>query len=243
MAKWTKDEMTVAFALYCIIPQPKIKKSNRILQQVCNNFNHSIDSLIMCMQNFAAIDPKSKVKGLVNWGKLHQEVWNEFKNDWGELSVQAEKITNLSLFDADPIRGARHLSALSDRPRVLRERQFFRSVVLASYQETCCVSGLMLPELLVASHIKPYSKCRTANERTTPGNGVLLNTFYDKAFDSGLLTILPDYTIRVSTRINPADSFAKVWLCDLDGEKIKTPTKFRPEREFLEYHNDIIFKR
>lgn len=51
--------------------------------------------------------------------------------------------------------------------------------------------------MLIASHIKPYSECRSEEDRVSPDNGICLNTF-DKAFDSGLITITPSMTVYVS---------------------------------------------
>ena len=37
---------------------------------------------------------------------------------------------------------------------------FFRDAVLSSYETTCCITGLAIPECLVASHIVPWSEER-----------------------------------------------------------------------------------
>ena len=103
---------------------------------------------------------------------------------------------------------------------------------------------MTLPTLLVASHIKPYSKCRTSSDRTDPHNGLLLNTFHDKAFDQGLITVTKDYSIRVAQKVKDYanDDFTKNCLAGLEGAKIILPRNFIPAIECLEYHNDIIFK-
>lgn len=102
---------------------------------------------------------------------------------------------------------------------------------------------MTLPAMLVASHIKPFRSCRTTSERTDPKNGLLLNTFYDKAFDGGLITVTPDYKIHVSTQVREQeDSFTKRWLIDLEGETIILPERFYPNKEALAYHNDVIFR-
>lgn len=64
----------------------------------------------------------------------------------------------------------------------------------------------------------------------------------DKAFDRGLITITPDYIVHVSSSLKSAsgdDSLA--WLKACDEKEIILPEKFVPQREFLEYHNDVIF--
>lgn len=242
---WSREDVLVAYALYCITPLNKINPSNKLIQQVAENFPHSIASLVMRMQNFSRIDPNSQKKGLSHTAKGDYIIFEEFKHDWGNLSYLAEQITGLTLFDADPINGAKPISALTNHRQVSRERHFFRSAVFAAYDNKCCVSGLALPRLLAASHIKPYRACRSSSERTDPTNGLLLNSFYDKAFDSGLITVDTKYIIHVSDTIKDLsyNEFTRQWLIGLEGNQIIRPARFVPQKEFLEYHNDVIFRR
>jgi putative restriction endonuclease len=41
--------------------------------------------------------------------------------------------------------------------KVRRGQQFFRQAILSAYGVRCCISGINVPRLLVASHIKPWS--------------------------------------------------------------------------------------
>ena len=45
---------------------------------------------------------------------------------------------------------------------------FFRSVVISAYNGKCCITGLNMPSLLIASHIKPWSDSDPETERTNP---------------------------------------------------------------------------
>ncbi len=218
-----------------------------MIRQVAEIRNLPIGSLVLRMRNFQFLDVSAKGidgKGMSHVAKLDKQIFEEFRNDWGSLSVQAENITGLALFDGTPEKGAKPISSLTNKNLVSRERHFFRASVFASYNNKCCITGLTIPTLLVASHIKPYSKCRTSSDRTNPHNGLLLNTLHDKAFDQGLITVLPDYTIRVAQRVKDmaSDSFTKSCLVDLEGRTIILPRNFIPAPECLEYHNDVIFK-
>jgi len=51
----------------------------------------------------------------------------------------------------------------------------------------CAVTGAGPAELLVASHIWPWSECESANERWSVDNGLLLNPNLDKLFDRGII--------------------------------------------------------
>lgn len=53
--------------------------------------------------------------------------------------------------------------------------------------ETCALTGITLPELLIASHIKPWRESDD-DERLDPANGLLLATHADKLFDRHLLS-------------------------------------------------------
>lgn len=245
--KWLRDDVIAAYALYCITPLNKINPSNKIIQQVAEARELSLASLVMRMRNFQYIDPAISgegKKGLGHVAKLDKEIFEEFRNDWGELSIYAEEVTGLAIFDADPEQGARPISSLTEKNKVSRERHFFRASVFAAYNNKCCITGLELPTLLVASHIKPYSECRGSAERTDPHNGLLLNTFYDKAFDQGLITVTKDYTIYVSKLVKEYsyNEFTRQWLIGLEGNQIIRSKTFLPDPECLEYHNDIIFK-
>ena len=107
---WSREDIIIAYALYCITPLNQIRPSNKLIQQVAEKFAHSTSSLVMRMQNFAAIDPNSKVKGATHVAKLDRAIFDEFKHDWGALSIQAENLTGLALFDANPLNGAKPLS-------------------------------------------------------------------------------------------------------------------------------------
>lgn len=52
----------------------------------------------------------------------------------------------------------------------------------------CSVTKCGLKEVLVASHIRPWSRCETAEQRLSPANGLLLTPNLDKLFDTGLIS-------------------------------------------------------
>lgn len=241
--KWSKEEVIVAYALYCITPLNKLNTSNLVIQQVSDLINPSLQSLVMRMRNFIALDENNKSKGLKNIAKIDREIYEEFKTDWKSLASFAEDFIGLSIFNTSPINGSKILSSLTDRYKVNKERQFFRASVFATYEGACTISGLTIPSLLTASHIKPYSACKNSNERTTPENGILLNAFYDKAFDKGLFTICPNFKIYITKELKHIDdSCVQNWLAILPSTSVFVPKRFCPRQEFLEYHNDMVFR-
>ena len=100
----------------------------------------------------------------------------------------------------------------------------------------CALSGIKIPELLVASHIIPWSK--SAEHRVDPRNGVLLNALYDRAFDRGLFTFDDDYKVVVSNAL-PADTP----LMNISGLSMALPERWRPTQDIMRFHRENIFIR
>ena len=246
-ARWAKEDIIAAYALYCITPLNKINPSNKLIKQVAEICNKSTSSFVMRMRNFQYLDPLANEggkKGLAHVAKTDKQIFEQFRNDWGNLSSEAESIIKLNIFEATPEKGAKRLSSLTDRNKVNRERIAFRKYVEAAYNSKCCISGMEIATLLRASHIKPFNQCKNTNERTNPRNGLLLNVLYDDAFDKGLITITKDYKIRVSDIVKEYsdNDFTKESIINLEGNKIILPRDCYPLPEYIEYHNDMIFK-
>jgi len=66
-------------------------------------------------------------------------------------------------------------------------QNLFRKRLLDIYKQTCPVTGIQLPILLRASHIKPWA-LSTSPERLDPANGILLAAHIDALFDNGLIS-------------------------------------------------------
>lgn len=247
---WTREEIIIAYALYCVTPLKKINIRNPLIRNAAEKINHSISSLVMRMRNFMAIDPDSKEKGCAHVAKTDITIFEEFRHDWYTLSLKAEEYLGFELFSDDgifaPLRGSKPISSITERSKVNKERAIFRDSVRATYECKCCITQIAIPELLIASHIRDYSKC-AQNQRVEPTNGLLLNTFHDKLFDKGLITVLPDYTIKLSETLknqaSPNNEFAARWIYGIEGTTIDIPKRFKPDAEYLKWHNQEKFAR
>jgi hypothetical protein len=89
--------------------------------------------------------------------------------------------------------------------RARRGQGLFRSRVLA-VEPICRVTGLDKPNLLIASHIKPWRACGTAEERLDGYNGLMLAPHADFLFDRGLLGFEDDGRVLFSSRLDDADA-------------------------------------
>ncbi|MFZ0821432.1 MAG: HNH endonuclease signature motif containing protein [Candidatus Acidiferrales bacterium] len=246
---WTREELTVAFNLYCKIPFGRIHNRNPLIIELSKAIGRSPSALSWKLANFARLDPalqKRNIAGAVHGGQGEIEIWNEFNNNWSKLAFESERLLSRMT------KGNMEISQLGQdfptgiaRDTTVRARVnqgFFRAAVLAAYDLRCCITGLSVPQLLIASHIVPWSI--DAANRTNPRNGLCLNALHDRAFDSGLLTVTPTFKVRVSRTLrgkNKSDVSLGRFLLRYEGVPISLPERFAPDVEFLRYHNEEVF--
>jgi putative restriction endonuclease len=250
--KWTREELILAFNLYCKIPFGQIHNRNPQIIELASLIQRSPSAVSWKLANFARLDPilqKRSIGGASHGSKADIDIWNEFNSDWDSLAYESEKLlaklTSKSLIHAIENEGDILPKEGKDREAVVRVRvnqAFFRSMVLAAHNHQCCITGLSIVELLNASHIVPWSKDK--ENRVNPQNGICLNALHDRAFDRGFITVLPNFTVKVSKHIKDikTDDAAIRFLKDYDGSKIRLPNRFLPQSEFLIYHNQNVFK-
>ncbi len=249
---WTRDELILTVNLYCKLPFGKMHKSTSEIIKFAELIGRTPTSIALKLGNFASFDPTLKergIKGASNASKLDKAIWDEFYDNWDEALLESEKlmakvknttVEKLNNVDLDdiPKEGL-------EKQRLVKTRlnqHIFRTIILATYNNQCCITGISNPELLIASHILPWSK--DEKNRMNPMNGLALNALHDKAFEVGLITIEADsYKIRISPKLNKknAPESIKQSFLDYDGKQILLPDKFLPDREFLKVHNDLKF--
>jgi len=247
---WTRDELILAINLYCKLPFGKLDRNTKEVKELALIIGRTANSVALKLVNFSSLDPSLQsrgIKGMGNASKLDKEIWNEFYNDWDVALIESEKL--LAKEKHTTIEKLNKVD-LADLPKEGKEKErlvkvrvnqcIFRTIMLATYNNSCCITGISNTELLIASHIVPWSK--DEKNRLNPMNGVCLNALHDKAFDCGLITIsAKDFTIKVSSKLkkNPTESIKYNFL-QLEGNKIFLPDKFLPAKEFLKIHNDYF---
>ena len=123
-------------------------------------------------------------------------------------------------------------------------QDYFRRMILANYSCCCAITGIEIPQLLLASHIIPWADKSHKKERLNPENGICLSSLYDKAFDKGLITISPDdYTVRLSSALREYETreYYDRHFGTISERQISLPTEYKPNRDFLAYHRDHVF--
>jgi putative restriction endonuclease len=219
--------------------------------------------------NFAAFDPKLQergVGGLANASRGDKAIWDEFHADWYGLSLKAFELregyaSRLSVAPPSPaVGGAQGVAPVdvilnevkdlvfpqgdSERITTVKARihqTFFRNVILSSYDNTCCVTGLNIPEALVASHIIPWAV--DESKRTDPTNGLCLSATWDRLFDRGLITVTPEYRVKVSKRLlESKDETIRKQVCGYEGREIRMPGRWWPGVAHLSWHKSTNFQ-
>jgi len=251
---WLRAELILAFNLYLKIPFGKMHSTNKDIIHLANLTGRTPSSIALRLVNFASVDPilsARGVKGMVGGTKIVQPIWDEFYHNQEELVFLSEQIlaqkenTSIEnkyqdiLFDLKGLKGETIIREVKTRVN----QSVFRQMVLANYTARCAITGIDIPELLLASHIVPWSK--NENERLNPENGICLSALYDKAFDKGLIGINQNYQVVLSQQLKKKkDSpFYHSHFAPIENLKITNPIKYLPRKEFLEYHLDSIFEK
>lgn len=262
IVRWTREHFLVALNLYCKLPFGKLHKGNALIVEVAGKMRRSPSSLAMKLCNFASLDSVQRargIRGLSGATKLDREMWNEFHGHIDTLGPQSEQLLHdmftrddsreIDLLQHDKVRlEPSHMiptgpTETSATVKVRRGQQFFRQSILSAYGLRCCISGINVPRLLVASHIKPWRDF--PSERLNPRNGLCLSCLHDAAFDDGLITLDESFRLMLSKRLKsffPQQTLEQDFVT-FEGNPIRLPEKLaEPDADFMTYHRTNIFR-
>ncbi|MBF0310045.1 MAG: HNH endonuclease [Magnetococcales bacterium] len=259
---WSRDELLLIMNLYCRIPFGRQHQRSPEVIQLASVLGRTPSSVAMKMNNFTSLDPKEKsrgVRGLSGASKLDLSVWNEFHSGWENMAEESESLwqnrvegqikthaipddfsiskckDSALVQPSGPTEGRREVS-------IRLSQRFFRRTVLIDYSVRCCISGIQIPELLIASHILPWADF--PEHRINPSNGLCLSRMHDAAFDQGLIAFDENMCVLLSKRFMeflPNDAI-EVNFSAYEGKPLRLPEKFHPSREFLAKHREMVFQ-
>jgi putative restriction endonuclease len=254
--QWTREHLLVALDLYCKLPFGQFDQRNTLIKKAAAAMGRTPSSVSMKLCNLASLDPSERARGvggLKNASRADREIWDEF-NAHPELAVEIERAAELVLSrpsapveispfhditpPPDPDRPTERMAEVRQR----LGQNFFRNSVLASYHSRCCITGNPVPELLVASHILPWSN--HPEQRLNLRNGLCLAQTQDAAFDRGLMTVDEDNRVVLSKYLQeflPNDALQREFVA-FEGMPIRLPEKFLPNPEFLRFHRESWFR-
>lgn len=256
--KWTRAHRLIALNLYCKLPFGKLHKGNPIIKEVAAKMGRTASSLAIKLCNFASLDPVLQARGIVGMtGAANDDriLWSQFQGNMATLGVESEELLH-DLFTQDESKEVDFLARdkvrlvppsgpteMQATVKVRRGQQFFRQSMLTAYDVRCCISGINVPRLLVASHIKPWGKF--PDDRLNPRNGLCLSTLHDAAFDAGLITLDEKLNVVLSKRLRrffPQPALEQNFV-PFNGQPIRLPEKLaEPDAEFLRFHREEIFQ-
>lgn len=252
--QWTREEHILTLSLYFQLPFGKLHRSTPEVVELAALIGRSVNSVALRLVNYAACDPyilATGRHGMASGAQQCMPYWNEFYSQKEKLFYEAERIKaelkGSVLEDSLSSSQKAEISKLtgSTREQLIRVRvnqNMFRTIILTNYQKKCAITGIDVPDLLVASHIVPWADNK--DERLNPANGICLSALYDRAFDKGLIAIDPnDYTVMLSKELlEHSDSeYFNTYFASIERKTIIKPIEYIPNPQFLQYHIDNIF--
>lgn len=235
--------------LYCRLPFGQCNSRNKLVNKVADKMGRTAGSVSRKLGNIASLDPRHQARGvggLPNNSKLDRKIWEEFQADWSLMAVKSELAFEALMNSGTPATSTQEVEIPSGptevkrTAKVRRLQTFFRNVVLSSYDNRCALTGLSIPELLIASHIIPWSD--NESRRADPTNGLCLNVLHDKAFDRHLITFDENFRLVVSCLLKRGEipEFLTVNFAKLEGTPLSFPHRFSPDPLALESHRKLF---
>src|SRR6202790_2690565 len=92
---WTREELIVAFNLYCKIPFGRIHIRNPLIIELARSIGRTPSAVSWKLANFARLDPALKARriaGATHGAQGEVDVWNEFNNNWEKLAFESERL-------------------------------------------------------------------------------------------------------------------------------------------------------
>ena len=247
---WTRDEMILTLALYFQLPFGRLNHTTPEVRELAKLMNRTENAVALRLVNFAACDPyiiNSGRSGMPGGLSVCMPYWNEFANNKEALFLEAATIKNQ--IQNQTFEQTLHIESQMvglDKMAYVKQRvnqNAFRTMVLNNYDSRCAITGIAIPELLVASHIIPWAV--NEKERLNPENGICLSALYDRAFDKGFIGIDKNNRVILADKLRfyEGDSFFNAHFASIENQSIRLPEEHLPNPVFLEWHRDCVFDK
>ena len=174
----------MALAFYLCPPSPRKNwdDSDVEIQLLAREIRRTESAVCLKIANLKACDPNRTGLGFTNTAGMDRQIINEYLAEpdktMSEAMWELEQIGIRISYDGEieasnSSRPSRPQQLGLERFEQVRKRvnqDYFRGVLLANYGGACCLTGIDIPALLTASHIKPWSAA-TPSERLMSSNG------------------------------------------------------------------------
>lgn len=232
---WTRDELLVAFNLYCKLPFSITNANRKEVKELAELIGRTPAAVCWKLVNFASFNPSLQaqgIKGASNSSKADKAIFEEFSQNWDKMIYESElllqkfkiekgiQISNLKNDEnhhsdfVDNFLFVEKEGIVTERIVKVRVNQnFFRKMILSSYDNKCCLTGINIPNLLVAS-------------------------------DKGFITIDMDYKVKISKSLKDLEKNKSIcnFFLTYENQPIELPSRFLPSRKFLDYYHKNIFR-
>lgn len=252
--RWTREELLIVLNLYHKLHFGQMDARQKVVIDLAERMGRSANSVALKLVNLASLDPVLKlrgIRGMPGSSKLDRETWDEYHSDAADLIPLAQEKFD-ALFTAGesetteviPGKGVVRVSmppvgeTETIRPAKQRRGQtYFRDIVLNNYDNRCALTGLPVRELLVASHILPWSG--HAAERLNVKNGISLNRLHDSAFDRHLVSFDEEFRLVLSPKLKSImlEESVVYQFEAFEGKTLRVPNDgVLPDLSFLSIH-------
>lgn len=185
---------------------------------------------------FLARDDRERWIGIVRYNELRVTncpIKPDITAYYGEtllLGLKASQSTGISEEEQNDY-------AIENRKIEVKARQkqsLFRRRVLSNFGYRCCLTGIKERELLVASHIVPWSERK--DTRLDPKNGLCLFVLYDSLFDAGYFSLSDENEVVITPKMDLLSPRLQDTLRTIEGQKIRTPISHQLKLDYVQYH-------
>lgn len=155
----------------------------------------------------------------------------------GRIWALARSLPNEPLAEFERL--VREAPSTTEVERLRKERigqDVFRRALLNYWEDACAVTGVKNSTLLRASHIIPWARCESDEERLNVHNGLLLVATLDAAFDAGLVSFTDDGSILISGKLSVADQVSSGI-----GKHMRLTRMHDEVRKRLAWHRAYLF--
>ena len=224
--KWTEDELVLTLYVYLNYPKDSLFKTSELQIDFRNRLerytgiSRSINSIDLRIANYKSVDPNYQGKGMSGGGKEVARIFKYYKNHTNDLKKkfddflfatnqyileeaveEIENIKKVSYDDLVLITQDAYIKYLINQ-RNGKLQKYFKDGLINEFGCRCSLCGINDKQLLIASHIIPYSKCVDKKDMINHNNGLLLCPNHDSLFDKGLITFKDNGQIIISKIIN-----------------------------------------
>ena len=252
--RWNRDQLLIVLNLYHKLRFGQFDQRQPVIIDLAERMGRTPSAVAMKLSNLASLDPALKlrgIKGLEGASNLDREVWEEFHSKPEEFIPLSQELFDLLFIEHEietteviPGKGIRKTAqpptGVTEVFRSTKQRRgqsYFREIVLNNYDNRCAVTGLQVREMLIASHILPWSSHE--NERLNVQNGICLNRLHDAAFDQGFISFDTQLRLIISDRLKSAltQDAVKNLFKNYEAKQLDIPVDgIPPSEEFLMKH-------